>query len=49
MTGFGVRWADLDADGYLDLFVANGAVTREEELAGQFNAEIREYKEANPQ
>jgi hypothetical protein len=26
----------------------NGAVSREEELAGQFNTEIREYKAANP-
>ncbi|MFK8015297.1 MAG: CRTAC1 family protein [Gammaproteobacteria bacterium] len=27
-TGFGTRWADFDADGDLDLFAANGAVTR---------------------
>lgn len=26
----------------------NAAVTKEEEVAGQFNAEIREYKAANP-
>ncbi len=26
----------------------NAAVTAEEELAGQFNAEVREYKAANP-
>jgi len=26
----------------------NAAVSREEELAGQFNTEIREYKAANP-
>ena len=26
----------------------NGAVTAEEELAGQFNTEVREYKAANP-
>jgi hypothetical protein len=26
-TGFGVRWFDYDNDGWLDLFVANGAVT----------------------
>lgn len=25
-TGFGVDWFDIDGDGYLDLFVANGAV-----------------------
>jgi hypothetical protein len=34
-TGFGVRWFDFDHDGLLDLFVANGAVTRLEELRGQ--------------
>jgi hypothetical protein len=27
----------------------NAAVSREEEIAGQFNTEIREYKAANPQ
>jgi len=26
----------------------NGAVSKEEEVAGQFNTEIREYKAANP-
>jgi hypothetical protein len=26
----------------------NGSVSREEELANQFNSELREYKEANP-
>ena len=26
----------------------NGSVSREEELANQFNTELREYKEANP-
>lgn len=33
-TGFGARWADLDNDGLLDLFVANGAVMRELDQAG---------------
>ncbi len=26
-TGFGAGWADFDQDGWLDLFIANGAVT----------------------
>ena len=26
-TGFGTRWFDYDNDGFLDLFIANGAVT----------------------
>jgi hypothetical protein len=33
-TGFGVDWFDFDNDGWLDLFVANGAVTRMEVLRG---------------
>jgi hypothetical protein len=33
-TGFGVDWFDYDNDGRLDLFVANGAVTRLESLHG---------------
>jgi hypothetical protein len=32
-TGFGTRWADLDNDGDLDLFVANGGVKIVEEVA----------------
>ncbi len=32
-TSFGVVWLDVDHDGWLDLFVANGAVRRIEELA----------------
>lgn len=31
-TGFGTRWIDLDADGDLDIFAANGAVTRVQAL-----------------
>ncbi len=34
-TGFGAGWADFDRDGLLDLFLANGAVTRREEQRGQ--------------
>jgi hypothetical protein len=34
-TGFGVGWFDYDNDGWLDLFVANGAVTIIPALKGQ--------------
>jgi enediyne biosynthesis protein E4 len=34
-TGFGAGWLDADGDGRLDLFLANGAVTRREEQRGQ--------------
>ncbi len=34
-TGFGVDWFDYDHDGWLDLFIANGAVTIQESLRGQ--------------
>jgi hypothetical protein len=33
-TGFGMHWFDYDLDGWLDLFIANGAVTIEESLRG---------------
>src|SRR5437879_4596851 len=29
-TGFGVQWFDYDNDGWLDLFIANGAVSLSE-------------------
>ena len=34
-TGFGSEWFDMDNDGNLDLFIANGAVKIEETLRGQ--------------
>ena len=34
-TGFGTRWFDFDNDGWLDLFLAHGAVTLREEQRGQ--------------
>ena len=34
-TGFGASWFDYDNDGWLDLFVANGAVTLMPNLRGQ--------------
>jgi enediyne biosynthesis protein E4 len=37
VTGFGTGWFDYDNDGWLDLFVANGAVNAMESLRGQPN------------
>ena len=34
-TGFGIAWFDYDNDGWLDLFAANGAVTKMPALRGQ--------------
>lgn len=34
-TGFGMEWFDYDNDGWLDLFIANGAVTIVESLRGE--------------
>jgi len=34
-TGFGTAWADFDNDGFLDLFIANGAVTAVESQRGE--------------
>lgn len=33
-TGFGTAWFDYDSDGFLDLFIANGAVTMVENQRG---------------
>ncbi len=35
LTGFGLQWFDFDHDGLLDLFIANGAVTKLASLRGQ--------------
>ncbi len=35
LTGFGTDWIDYDNDGWLDLFIANGAVNVIEALRGQ--------------
>lgn len=35
LTGFGTRFVDFDLDGRLDLFIANGAVTEESDLAAR--------------
>jgi hypothetical protein len=43
-TGFGARWADLDNDGLLDLFIANGAVQAE---AGQIGHSPFPYAQRN--
>jgi hypothetical protein len=41
--------SDADKKSYTDMVDAyNSAVSKEEEVAGQFNTEIREYKAANP-
>ncbi|MEZ5399989.1 MAG: VCBS repeat-containing protein [Bryobacteraceae bacterium] len=40
-TGFGVGWFDYDNDGWLDLFMANGAVRNPTGRAGKFPYEQR--------
>lgn len=41
-TGFGLSWADFDHDGWIDLFVANGAVTVMESLRGRAHPFLQE-------
>ena len=36
-TGFGTEWLDIDNDGHLDLFVANGAVQRYIDRSGKLS------------
>jgi len=42
-TGFGSRWFDFDNDGFLDLFIANGAVT----IMESQRAEARPFRQRN--
>ncbi len=42
-TGFGSRWFDFDNDGFLDLFIANGAVT----IMESQRAEPRPFRQRN--
>jgi enediyne biosynthesis protein E4 len=45
-TGFGVDWLDFDNDGWLDLFIVNGAVSARDHVAGYSQPGLLLHNEA---
>jgi hypothetical protein len=45
-TGFGVDWFDFDNDGWLDLFIVNGAVSERDHVAGYAQPGLLLHNEA---